>query len=94
MTSATALWNTFIGEALSHNPPGRQVMREQQYRRLTPRQCQIATLAVKGFSNKQIARELNIREGTVKMHLHKVYERLGIGNRTSLAALFHKIAAE
>jgi len=62
---------------------------------LTPRQRQIIILAAEGRSNKQIARELNLTEGTVKVHLHKVYVRLGIGNRTSLAVFIHKqVAAE
>jgi len=61
-----------------------------QYLELTSRQRQIVMLAAGGFSNKQIARELSITEGTVKIHLHRIYGRLGIGNRTSLAALIHK----
>jgi two-component system nitrate/nitrite response regulator NarL len=36
-----------------------------------------------GLSNKQIAGKANIAEGTVKIHLHKTYQKLGISNRMS-----------
>jgi len=66
-----------------------------QHSDLTPRQRQIMVLAAEGLSNKQIARQFNLTEGTVKIHLHKIYQRLGISNRTSLAAFVHKqLAAE
>ena len=35
--------------------------------------------------NKEIARELHLCEGTVKMHLHHIYEKLRLGGRTQLA---------
>jgi two-component system, NarL family, nitrate/nitrite response regulator NarL len=45
---------------------------------LSPRECQLAVLVARGLSNKDIARELDVREGTVKIHLHAIYEQLGI----------------
>jgi DNA-binding NarL/FixJ family response regulator len=54
---------------------------------LTAREYEIARLVARGLSNKHIARELAISEGTVKIHLHKTYEKLGNMNRTSLAVL-------
>jgi two-component system nitrate/nitrite response regulator NarL len=39
------------------------------------------------LSNKQVARQLNVCEGTIKVHLHHIYEKLAIRNRTALAAL-------
>jgi len=62
----------------------------EQCDNLTPRQRQIMILAAEGLSNKHIARELNLTEGTVKLHLHQVYQRLGLGKRTCLAVLIHK----
>jgi len=60
----------------------------QNYREFpTARQRQIMRLAARGLSNKQIGRELNISEGTVKTHLHQIYDRLGIRNRTALVAM-------
>jgi DNA-binding NarL/FixJ family response regulator len=54
---------------------------------LTPREREIATLASAGLSNKQIARQSSLVEGTVKIHLHNIYRKLGVKNRTALAAL-------
>jgi len=56
---------------------------------LTPREREIATLASAGLSNKQIARQSNLVEGTVKIHLHNIYRKLGVKNRTALAALLN-----
>jgi DNA-binding NarL/FixJ family response regulator len=51
--------------------------------RLTPRERVVCT----GLSNKQIALQLTVTEGTVKVHLHNVYDKLAIRNRTMLALL-------
>ena len=53
--------------------------------RLTRREADIANLISRGLHNKQIARELNVSEGTVKMHLHHIYEKLHLRGRTELA---------
>ena len=55
--------------------------------RLTAREAEIARLVAAGLSNKQIAREAHIAEGTVKIHLHKAYKKLGIANRSTLAVM-------
>src|SRR6266545_921366 len=52
---------------------------------LTLREADIAELVSRGLTNKQIARELRLSEGTVKMHLHHVYDKLHLGGRTQLA---------
>jgi two-component system nitrate/nitrite response regulator NarL len=52
---------------------------------LTPREAEIARLVSQGLRNKEIARELHLSEGTVKMHLHHIYEKLHLGGRTQLA---------
>jgi len=57
------------------------------YGALSPREREIMLLAAKGYANKQIARELSISEGTTKLHLHRVYQKLGINSRFSLAVL-------
>jgi len=59
----------------------------QLERVLTAREYEIAGLIAQGLSNKHIARALVISEGTVKIHLHNMYEKLGGANRTSLAVL-------
>jgi two-component system, NarL family, nitrate/nitrite response regulator NarL len=54
---------------------------------LTTRERRIAELVAEGLSNKEISRQLNVREGTVKVHLHHIYAKLSIANRTSLAVI-------
>ena len=54
---------------------------------LTDRERQIIALVSEGLSNKEIARRLKISGGTIKVHLHNVYQKLAINNRTVLAAL-------
>jgi two-component system nitrate/nitrite response regulator NarL len=54
---------------------------------LTGRERQIMNLVSEGLSNKEIARKVKLADGTIKVHLHHVFEKLGISNRTSLAAL-------
>jgi DNA-binding NarL/FixJ family response regulator len=51
---------------------------------LTKREEQIIALASDGLSNKAIAWQLAITPGTVKVHLHNAFEKLGIGSRRLL----------
>jgi len=55
---------------------------------LTSRERQIVSaLLLEGLSNKGVGRKLNLSEGTVKIHLHNIYQKLGVKNRTALVAL-------
>jgi len=54
---------------------------------LTDRERQIMRLVSEGLSNKEIGRRLNIVDGTIKVHLHNIFQKLEISNRTVLAAL-------
>jgi two-component system, NarL family, nitrate/nitrite response regulator NarL len=58
---------------------------------LTPREREIVQRVVGGSRNKEIARQMRISEGTVKMHLHNVYAKLNVGSRTELAVLANKL---
>ncbi len=49
---------------------------------LTPRQCDVLDLMAKGYSNKEIARALNLAEGTVKLHVTALLKALDVSNRT------------
>jgi len=51
---------------------------------LTPREIEIVRLAAGGLRNQAIADQLHISEGTVKVHLHNIYEKLGIDGRVAL----------
>jgi DNA-binding NarL/FixJ family response regulator len=49
---------------------------------LTPRQTEVLSLLVQGKPNKIICRELNLAEGTVKIHVAAILKALGVSNRT------------
>ncbi|BAV47567.1 LuxR family transcriptional regulator [Mesorhizobium loti] len=61
----------------------------QSKSRLTGRESEIADLVSRGLRNKTIAQRLHVSEGTVKMHLHHVYEKLHLGGRAELAWVAH-----
>lgn len=52
---------------------------------LTPREQQVLELVEQGLRNKEIARELGIRPGTVKIHLKHIFEKTGVRGRYGLA---------
>ena len=52
---------------------------------LSPREQEVAQRAAAGTRNKEIAWQLGISEGTVKLHLFHAYRKLGVGNRVGLA---------
>ena len=54
---------------------------------LTRRRRQVAKLACRGLSNREIAEKLGLTEGTVKIHLHAIYEKLDVHSRTELKRL-------
>lgn len=60
---------------------------ERKLELLTQRERQIVRLVSEGMSNKEIARQLNVSPGTVKVHLYNIFQKLEITNRTVLAAL-------
>jgi len=51
---------------------------------LTPREIEIVKQVVAGRRNIEIGKRLFISEGTVKMHLHNIYQKLGVDSRTKL----------
>ncbi len=55
--------------------------------KVTPRERAVVQLVARGLRNREIAGELGMTEGTVKVYLHRIYEKLGVGNRTELALL-------
>jgi DNA-binding NarL/FixJ family response regulator len=68
-----------VMSALAHAPPA--------LADLTPRERDVVRQVAQGQRNKEIARSLGITEGTVKMHLHNLYEKLNVSSRTELALL-------
>ncbi len=51
---------------------------------LTRREAEVIHLVSQGFANKAIAVRLGLQEGTVKVHLHNIYQKLRVANRTGL----------
>jgi two-component system nitrate/nitrite response regulator NarL len=52
---------------------------------LTPREHEVANLVEKGLRNRDIARNLGIQTGTVKIHLKHIFEKTGVRGRYGLA---------
>ena len=70
----------------------RQTTAELLTHALTKREREVMLLVAEGLSNKEVGRRLGLSEGTVKIHLHNIYTKIGVSNRTELAnlALTHK----
>ena len=51
---------------------------------LTPREVEVVRLAAAGLRNGAIGERLRISEGTVKVHLHNIYEKLHVDSRVAL----------
>jgi len=71
----------------------RETERERVRRLLTPRELELVQLVASGLRNREIAQRLSITEGTVKIHLHNIYEKLGVTGRSQLilAASRHEL---
>ena len=55
---------------------------------LTSRKREIVLALAEGLSNRNVGRRLNISEGTVKVHLHSIYSKLGVGRELTTNELF------
>jgi DNA-binding NarL/FixJ family response regulator len=51
---------------------------------LTPRETEIVRMVASGLRNREIADRLHISEGTVKIHLHNIYEKVAVSGRMEL----------
>jgi two-component system, NarL family, nitrate/nitrite response regulator NarL len=63
---------------------------------LTPRELEIVTLVVAGYSNPDIAQRFSISGQTVKHHVSNIFDKLGVSNRLELAlfAVNHQLTTE
>ena len=79
---AVAAGANWMEDALFRDAP-----RAEGYARseLTPREQQVLDLVEAGMKNREIARELGIRPGTVKIHLKHIFEKTGVRGRYGLA---------
>jgi DNA-binding NarL/FixJ family response regulator len=60
-------------------------------RSLTWREREVLRLVAKGLSNKDVAEQLEICEGTLKLHLHHIYRKTAVRSRSDLIALAGKL---
>jgi two-component system nitrate/nitrite response regulator NarP len=61
---------------------------------LAPRERQLIRFVRRGLRNREIAAELGVTEGTVKVYLHSIFEKLAVKNRTELAIRAEEFLAE
>jgi FixJ family two-component response regulator len=65
---------------------------QRRYTSLTPRECQVFALVVRGLLNKQIAGELGTAEKTVKIHRSHVIRKMGAASLPDLVRMAEKLA--
>ena len=73
-----------VGRALEKMLASEQA-REKVREVLTPREIEIVQMVARGLGNREVGELLFISEGTVKSHLHTIYEKLGLKGRVQLA---------
>ena len=79
-------------KALREDNPPEGTPRQRRFG-LTPRELEIITLVVAGYSNPGIAQKFSISEQTVKHHISNIFDKLGVSNRLELAlfAVNHRL---
>lgn len=71
-----------------HGPRSRAPRPDPKIETLTQREREVMTLVAEGASSKEIAQKLGLTAGTVRAHLHTIYGKLGVDNRTQAAVLY------
>ncbi|SMG59400.1 response regulator transcription factor [Paraburkholderia susongensis] len=69
--------------------PALQPHQQHLLENLSPRQQDIMRLVHRGWTNKMIARDLGVAEGTVKVHLSVIFRALGVHNRSTAIAVIN-----
>jgi DNA-binding NarL/FixJ family response regulator len=64
--------------------PSLRVLNSSGHQLLTPREEQVVALVAEGLSNRNTAKELNLSEHTIKKHLFRIFDKLGISSRVEL----------
>uniref|UniRef100_UPI0025E0E276 LuxR C-terminal-related transcriptional regulator n=1 Tax=Okeania sp. SIO2F4 TaxID=2607790 RepID=UPI0025E0E276 len=73
------------GDRMTKQPAAKQSQSENPLQRLTEREVEVLRLVVQGSSNREIATQLVITEGTVKSHISNILNRLDARDRTQAA---------
>jgi DNA-binding CsgD family transcriptional regulator len=61
---------------------------------LTSREYQVAMLVARGLSNKEIAGQLGLSRGTVKLHVHRILQKFGVRSRYAIMFRLRFTSAE
>ncbi|RDD63873.1 response regulator transcription factor [Ferruginivarius sediminum] len=67
---------------------------QQRLSRLTRRERQVMEMLGRGHSNREIADALGLREGTVRIYVHRVIRQLGLRNRVDVALCASRLASQ
>lgn len=68
----------------------KECSRNEDDNTLSPREKEVLQLLSKGYLYKEIADKLNISTGTVRQHIHKIYDKLHVQNRTEALNKFYR----
>jgi two-component system nitrate/nitrite response regulator NarL len=69
-------------------------LRPGRFENLAPRERQLIGFVRRGLRNREIAEQLGVTEGTVKVYMHAIFEKLGVSTRTELAIRADEFLAE
>ncbi|KAA1000895.1 response regulator transcription factor [Paraburkholderia panacisoli] len=76
-----------LARLLAGRKPSRQTASGEPFEALTLREIEVLAMLADGLGNKEIARQLDISDNTVKFHLSSIFGKLGATNRTEAVML-------
>lgn len=82
-----SLLNRLIGGISARSPRSAEQPKHPVLQTLSGREREVALCVARGESNKEIARQLDLAERTIKAHLTGIFEKLGVRDRLQLALL-------
>ena len=83
----TAIRRVAAGERVIAPEIARQLAEDPPVPELTPRQAEILQSITRGLTNADIAKQLGIREDSVKEHVNAIFAKLGAANRSEAVAI-------
>ncbi len=81
----------YVPASMVMKPPAADIDEDILGELLTAREVEVVHAIRLGRSNKVIAFELGMSEGTVKAHVHNIMKKIGAANRTEVACMLHKM---
>ncbi|UCH73737.1 MAG: response regulator transcription factor [Rhodospirillales bacterium] len=81
------LYDNIAHDGGTGRPSPRDPRRFIAEKKLSRREAEVLAALVKGISNREIGRELGVEEVTVKLHLRRIYRKIGVSNRTQAVKL-------